>query len=211
MKSITTLGESMRLIKMLGIAAMLALTAMAFVGATSASASIKELTMCKAHENLCKKANILREIHGTATNPVLLGNLNEKCTSSLVVLKETGLATTTTITGQVTTLTFTGCSPCTTVTTSPPYAASATKTAFTSAGSAVLGGCPFGINCKFGTKGTALEYGKNAEGLVTEAIAKEEVLTLEEGSAFFCGSSGKWDAVYKLTTPFLFVDEREVA
>jgi hypothetical protein len=199
----------MKFIKVLGIAAILAMAVTAFAGATSASAAFKKLTMCTAHETVCKKANILREVKGSATNPILLGQLNEKCTSSSVVLKESS-ATSTTISGQVTTLTFTGCEPCTTVTTNPPYAASATTSALTSAGSAILSNCPFGINCKFGTKGATLEYGKNAEGLIIEAIAKEQPLTLEEGSAFFCGSSGKWDAVYKVATPFLFVNEREV-
>jgi hypothetical protein len=202
----------MKITKILGIAAILALAVAAFVGTTSASAAFKKLTMCKTHETpgtVCKSGNILREVKGSATNPILLGQLNEKCSSSTVVLKETS-ATSTTISGQVTTLTFTGCEPCTTVTTTPPYAASATTAALTSAGSALLSNCPFGINCKFGTKGATLEYGRDAEGLIIEAIAKEQPLTLEEGSAFFCGSSGKWDAAYKVATPFLFLNEREV-
>lgn len=201
----------MKFTKLLGLAAVAALAVMALVGASSASASIVELTACKTNTKLCPTASIVREIHATASNAKLLGTINQNCTSSLTILKEQGLGTATSIVGNVTTLTFTGCEPCSSITTTPPYKASISSSTLSTGGSATLTGCPFGINCKFGAEKVELSLVKNGEGAVIEAVASEEPLTLQEGSKFFCGSTGKWDAKYVLTTPVYLVPERQVA
>jgi hypothetical protein len=192
---------------MLGLAMVAAVAAMAFVGAGTASANETKLTWCTNNNALCQGKDVLKLITAKATNPVLLGNLNQECETSTTMTTEES-ATTTTISGVVDELTFETCKPCTTITTTPPYKSSITGSTMTSSGSATFKNCPFGINCKFGSAKIELTLGKNATGLYDRIIAEKEPLSLEEGSAFFCGSTGEWDATYTLETPLYLVPKR---
>jgi hypothetical protein len=185
------------------------IAATAFVGAGSASANIKELTLCKANEKLCKKANIAKEVHAIAKNARLLGTLDQECGTSLVIAKELGLATATRITATVTELTFLDCEPCTEITTAPPYAATVENMTMTSGGGAILEGCPFGIDCEFGSSSIALDIELNANGSIAGVNADKEPLSLKSGSKFFCGSTGEWDALYVPLEELWLVPERE--
>ena len=198
----------MRLVKMLGLAMVAAVAAMAFVGAGTASANETKLTWCTNNNALCQGKDVLKLITAKATNPVLLGNLNQECETSTTMTTEES-ATTTTISGVVDELTFSNCKPCTTVTTSPPYKASISGTTMTSGGSATFKNCPFGINCKFGASKIELELVMSAENRLEKIVASKEPLSLEEGSAFFCGSTGEWDATYVPTSNAYMVNERQ--
>jgi hypothetical protein len=202
----------MKFIKILGVAAMLALAGMAFVGATSASANIKERTVCKVNQKLCTAANIVRSVKGVAKEARLLGTINQKCESSVVV-EENGLPSEAAIPVIVlkNALTFTNCTPCTEITSPGPYEGSLSSMALITGGSAVLKGCPFGVNCKFGkASGIELEIELAADGSVSGVLASEEALTLEEGSKLLCGATGKWDALYVPSESLWIVPEREV-
>jgi hypothetical protein len=199
-----------RFIKTLGLAMVAAIAAMAFVAAAGAQAAVHDQV------GLCKKAELLLcsdlipvdsgQLLGTATNPKLVGNLEEVCESSKAVASATGkLDEVGKLKFSITSLTFTGCKPCSTVTVATPLAGELTMETiggenwkYKSAGNAKLTGCPFGVTCKFGTTGanTDIEYGPNKEDAILNTL--ETVLTLEEGSAFICGSSGKWIAKYLL-------------
>ncbi len=202
----------MRLIKMLGLAMVAAIAAMAFVGATGAQAvPHDQYGLCKAAELLlCKAENLIPVgsgvLLGTATNPELVGNLNEVCESSKAVGKITGaLDEKVGLKGEITSLTFTGCKPCTSVTVTPPLAAELKMGTIggedwkmVSKGNAKFTGCPFGVTCKFGTGAGNIEPPIEMNATDTVLNTNGAVLTLEEGSAFICGSSGKWFAKYLL-------------
>lgn len=200
----------MRFIKMFGLALVAVSVATAFIGAASASAKLKELTVCKVNQKLCTAANTVKEVHAIAENAALLGTIDQKCGTSLVILKEEGLPTATTISGSVTALTFLNCSPCTSITTTPPYATSVTGMTMTSGGGATLKSCPFGVNCKFGSSKIELEIELRENGSIAGVKADKEPLSLEEGSKFFCGSTGEWDALYVPLEELWLVPEREL-
>jgi hypothetical protein len=77
----------MRLVKMLGLAAMVAVIAMAFIGIGAPSASA-ETALCKVHENSCSEANQVKLIHLQNTTGTVLRILNSTanllCLSTLV-------------------------------------------------------------------------------------------------------------------------------
>jgi hypothetical protein len=105
----------MRLIRMLGLAALCALAAMAFVGAATASAAAHDkVGLCKAEELLlCKAANLLAVGSGTL--------IEGKVTSALDPVAK--------LIGSITVVTFTGCKPCTTYTVENlPYESELTMT-----------------------------------------------------------------------------------
>jgi hypothetical protein len=206
----------MRHLKILGLALVAGLAAMAFVGASSASAKIDMCTawnlatppaaLTKAE---CEKAggtvtNLLNKlllIKAVASNPVLKGTINETCETSETSVMNFGNGEAEGLKGKVEELSFTGnCSPCSTVTTTPPYAGALVMEGeeyfLESAGSATLSGCTFGVKCKFGTTGVKLKLAYNTGMAMNEFRAEEEVLKLEEGSKFLCGATGKWTANY---------------
>jgi hypothetical protein len=77
----------MRLVKMLGFAAVVAVIAMAFIGASTASA-LTRTALCKVHEQLCSEANQVKLIHLQNTTGTVLRILNSTvnvlCLSTLV-------------------------------------------------------------------------------------------------------------------------------
>jgi hypothetical protein len=121
---------------MLGLAALCALAAMAFVGAATASAAAHDkVGLCKAEELLlCKAANLLAVGSGTligkVTNPMFSGTLNQTCESGLIEGKVTSaLDPVAKLIGSITVVTFTGCKPCTTYTVENlPYESELTMT-----------------------------------------------------------------------------------
>jgi hypothetical protein len=199
-------------IKMFALSAIAAVVAVAAVGVASAGATPEHplIGLCKTNTPiLCAAANQFHVPSGgsigtlsEATNPILEGTLTEKCATSKTEFK-TSEEDKTTLNGQVTKLTFTGsCTPCTTVTTlGLPYTAklsgSGEDYVLTSSGGAELTGCTFGVTCKFEGTGVTLLGVNTASG--AEFKAEKEELKQTGGSAFFCGSTGKWSANYKIT------------
>ncbi|HEU4944098.1 MAG TPA: hypothetical protein VFT10_02950, partial [Solirubrobacterales bacterium] len=142
--------------KMLGLAALLALAVTAFVGSTSASAAVKKAVLCKANQKLCTSGNLWGSevtIKAESTKAVLLGTLPVTCKSNVTVLAETSDSDR--ILGKITSLTWTNCSGCSTVTSTTlpsgslfPTSAGNGKLTTTSKTVVLLKGCTiFNIEC----------------------------------------------------------------
>jgi hypothetical protein len=186
----------MKSIKTFGLAVAAAGAVIALIGAGSAMAAHDKIAVCTTNTPiLCSVANRLKVPAGGSIDTLLLavgvvikGTLTEKCDQSLTTFK-TEEEEKEVLNGQITFLTFTGnCSPCATVKVlNAPYTAKL-----------AISGCTFGVTCKF--EGTAVTLlGVNAaEG--AEFKAEEEELKQTGGSAFFCGSTGKWTANYKIVS-----------
>jgi hypothetical protein len=181
-----------------------------------------ELLLCSEANSLELKGTLKGLQVGTGT---LEGTLNQKCTGGEIrgklnaapgnmveILKknEKGEEVVETeesqLLGEITTLTFSGCEPCTKITSTggfatkirhPTEGAEAEKLWFLQGGgNAIFEKCPFGINCKFGSASLKPEpYIEMATGFINTNKAE---LKLEEGSAFFCGSTGNWNAKYEI-------------
>jgi hypothetical protein len=218
-------GVNVKSMKMFALIAIAALAAVAAVATAAAVASVEDpaVGLCKVKPNekgLCPEASrFVVPVGGSlgtlveATNPVLEGTLTEKCATSKSEFK-TSEQDKKVLKGQVTKLTFTGsCTPCTTVTAvGLPYAATlegnGTDYVQTSSGGASLTGCTFGLSCKFEGKNVTLLGANTAEG--AEFKAEKEELEQTGGSAFFCGSTGKWSANYKVTAVDLYNSKGEL-
>lgn len=200
----------MKLIKAFGLAAVVAVVATAFIGATSAQAA-DTIVRCSKPDTLCTAAHTVGgtlNLTATASNPELLGGpLPEKCTSSTT----TASATSEKMfenewAGTINTLTFTGCSPCTSVTSPGNFAARITMNEageyiLLSTGEATISGgffC-FGNKCRF--RGKDIELTIEDNGGHPIAFANHEPLELVEGSKSFCGETGEWLAKYTTTSP----------
>jgi hypothetical protein len=100
----------MRLIKMIGFAAVAAIAAMAFAGAGSAMAN-GTTALCKVNEEPCAPGNLTGHIHfesvGEPTLETFSPNLTLKCLSSLALGDAEALGNPTGVT--LTQLTWTGC------------------------------------------------------------------------------------------------------
>jgi hypothetical protein len=177
---------------------------------------------------LCKDANILNlkeiKVFGLQIGTGKLeGTINQSCTGGEIEgellpegeeaekfnMVEGPGAEESRLLGKTTKLTFTGCEPCKKITTSPPFTtnlrhpkegAEEIKLWFLQGGgNAKFEECTFGVTCKFGSKELKpepyIEQTPETEAVVNTNKAE---LTLEEGSEFFCGKTGKWNARYKL-------------
>lgn len=179
--------------KLLGLCMVGAIVAVAFVGASSASATV----LCKENKSPCGSAwpeetTIVAE----SSKAVLLGSLSVTCTSKVTVLAEKNLAGE--ITGKITSLTWSNCSGCTKVTTTklPTGSLKATGSGngtllTTSETVVLLENCPLGITCTAKATDASLTFNGGAIG-TANSVASEVPVTLSGG--FGCGSSGKWDA-----------------
>jgi hypothetical protein len=67
----------MRSLKMFGLAALMALMAMAFVGASSAMA--EETALCKADEEPCQESNWVSSIHEEGKASILFNGISDEC------------------------------------------------------------------------------------------------------------------------------------
>ena len=211
----------MKLTKFLGLAAVAAVAVMAFAGSASARTH-PLIKLCKAQELLlCSDLNTVPDSELTGTllgkqigTGILEGTINQKCTGGEIEGKfkaapgnmtEGPGAEESRLLGETTKLTFTGCEPCKKITTSPPFESNIRMTSETGGytlegkGNAKFEECSFGITCKFGT--TKLTPEPILEMTATELIVNtnKAVLNREEGSEFFCGNTGKWNAKYKVT------------
>jgi hypothetical protein len=205
-----------KLMKILGLAAVAALAVMAF--ANTASARVHPLIkFCKEQVLLlCPNTKSVNtggvNLIGTQVGVGKLeGTINQSCTGGTIE-GETGAmedqadpSTTSKLLGKTTKLTFTGCEPCKKITTSPPFVTNLVMSGeeggwtLEGAGNAKFQECTFGVECKF--EATELKPAPIVEMSATEAWVNtnKAVLTRTEGSAFLCGNTGQWNAKYKLT------------
>ena len=199
----------MKYLRLLGLAMVGAIVAVAFVGASSASATV----LCKENKSPCGSAwpeetTIVAE----SSKAVLSGSLSVTCTSRVVVLAEKNDASE--ILGSITELTWANCTGCTKVTTTQlptvtlqPIGSGNGTLLTTSQTTVSLEGCPLGAHCTAKVNDASLAFSGGAIG-TAEATASGVPVTL---SGFGCGTSGKWDALYVvksvngLTTGSIFV------
>jgi hypothetical protein len=227
-----------RLVKMLGLAAVAALASMAFIAGTASAAHL--VVLCDEDPTgLCPEGHLLPKdtiIHGKLepyggnNHAILLSEGaagNELCETSAVLGKITKSSP---LHGAIETVSFTGnCKPCSTVTISnTPYLAifhhdlvGEHLWLFLVTGTvlALFTGCPFGAECGFSTEKVHLDVKNTATGLPL-ILSLKNVLKLHKGSAFLCGSEGQWDANYvtecldalgKHKKCWLALDEKEAA
>jgi len=200
----------LRLLKILGPALIAAIAAMAFVGASSASAA-HTIGFCLANEALCSKANgIEGKVTVLAHSPkaVLKNNgffsTPEECLSTTTVEAESMKSP---MPGSVTALAFTSCSgPCSKAESKGlPWTGEVTMESLeggdykqtTKEGKALLSGCTFGAQCEYGVPagGSVSLLG---EGMTVKAVNVK--LQYKGGSGeFVCGSEGTWNAEYLIT------------
>jgi|GEM_PF-6965726 len=203
----------MRLIKMFGLAAIVAVVGMAFVASSALAALDSETVICKSNVELCGASEILPQgsiitaiaLEGEKA-PILLGQINEKCNKSTIKIEiESPGGMAAALAGKEPAggggLTFSECSPCSTVTATAGLGTmemnGANSWALKTSGKTKFSNCTFGISCGFEAKSITLSAQNDAAagGLLVLA-EKAGPFALTEGSAFLCGSSGTWDAHY---------------
>lgn len=203
----------MRFIKMLGLAALAAVAAMAFLGAGSASATV----LCKQApngSNECAAGQAYGAgtiIKGTATNATLTSDLSNVICSHSETEAEVSNAggASSTVTGSIKKLTFTGCKAgltnCTVTVLNLPYHAEVHAGAGGNGTLTVKSGgkgkpgatvvCVGIINCTFNN--TLFEL--PVEGGNPAAVVANEVSLAREGG--LCGNEAFWDATYTAIAP----------
>ena len=191
----------MRLVKMFGLAAVAAVAALAFVGATSASATDTQL--CKVHTGLtCEAGNAVTSHHmvlASGSIGKLLAAINVLCLGILIEATPLGLGNPQLI--HTTSFTFTGCGTssahnnCTVTTLEQPLA-NLLKTGLDEGVLAFTNGqlgtvcANLGINCVY--DGEGMEFNVGAGHLT----AGETPVT-ELGGKFLCPDEGFVDALYE--------------
>ena len=191
----------MRLIKMLGLAAVAAAVVMAFVGASTASAT----TLCKKAENPCAEANRLKlpeKLLFLSAAAVLTAPFSTvTCHSTVTVIAETNDGPNKPLLGKVTELKWSGCKGCTEVTTTAGPEGTSSALAVASplgngeltAGKTVvlLKGCPFGAECTATVTSATLQYDGGTIGASGTAEGLANGIPVEVKGSFGC-SNGKW-------------------
>lgn len=189
----------MKSIKILGLAAVLAMAAMAFIGGSSASA----VTLCKVNTNPCPTESripvgetLKSQLNGGVAK--LTGLLNEECSSSTVE-GATETNTGSSLDGKITATTFTNCQECEKIEALPPWTFHLTATSSGNGTLTILTpevhliNCTFfGIDCTVSASTVVLDVTGGSPALV-KAVNEP----LEGGG--FC--DGNWTATYKLTAP----------
>jgi hypothetical protein len=201
-------GETMKYVKMLGLAAVAAAALMALVGSSSASASV----FCTTAEGTTCPSG-WAETAGTTFHAVNIGTLklttsfkNIECTESTIhgrMINEGGASVPAVAAFE--TLTFGGCN-CTVNVISPGELAvewtSGNNGTATSKGAEVTASCStiFGnVHCIYSTgAGTALGTATGGEELQID-ISENNIPRLSTSG--LCAEKANWDATYKVTTP----------
>jgi hypothetical protein len=201
--------KKVRLIKLFGLAAVVAVAATALIGAASASAM--STTVCKTNELPCEPENQYAmtgfAIKAKATNPELTSNLGTiKCASSESVGSVTGLSTLENglvdLLGEITELTFSECklgtSKCTVTAQGLPDMVALLQIEGTMNGNLVTNEASAHVseclNCTFGG-----EVSLEAVGGEMGNIVAEDILIRESG--IFCPEKSKWKAKYLVSEP----------
>jgi hypothetical protein len=192
----------MKYVKMLGLAAVAAAALMAFVGASSASATVltsPKGTVVKTGTTITAKAE------GTTT--LTTSFLNITCNASEVsgpTTNESG----TTVNGEVKTLTFTSCNCPVTVIKKGTLAIALTTAPN---GSLQSTGAEVTVNCStiFGTIHCIYVTNKTNLGTLTGSSTTGATATMDISSADIprlstsglCDETANWDAKYEVTSP----------
>jgi hypothetical protein len=191
----------MKLIKTFSLAIVIAIGTMAFIGASSASA-----TLCKVNENPCSAANQYPEhttvLMATTEKGTFKGNFVMECDTHATWLYE-GTGAEGKLLGKITLLDWSGCNACTSITTLEPLPTFDDEAIGGGNGKAIvlntaikLSGCPLGSTCKFSMKEAALTFTGGTINGTAHLTAKEDPVLVE---GFGCGSLTTWSALFGIT------------
>jgi len=195
----------MRLTKMFGLAALAAVAAMAFVGATSASAETST-QLCKAHTGLtCGAGDAVTSHHmvlASGTVGKLLSNITVLCLSILIGAEPLGLGTPQSL--HTTSFEFTGCGTssthnnCTVSVQELPLAdllkTGLDEGVLTFTSGRVRTQCPnLGQDCVYDGEGMQFAVGG-------QHLTAEETAATELGGKFFCPEEGFVDGLFETLT-----------
>ncbi|HEY5709747.1 MAG TPA: hypothetical protein VIS51_10155 [Solirubrobacterales bacterium] len=194
----------MRLIKMFGLAALAVVAVMAFVGATSASATSTQL--CSAHTSLtCGEGDAVTSHHlvlASGTVGKILASINILCLGILIEATPLGLGNPQSIHGL--TQTYSGCgtgsahSNCTVSVQEQPLL-DLLKTGLDEGVLTALSGrirlqCPnLGLDCSYDIEGMEFEVGGGH-------LTANETSLNELGGKFFCPDEGLLDGLLEALT-----------
>jgi hypothetical protein len=205
---------------MFGLAAIAAVAAMAFLGASSASATF-HTALCKSNEGgalTCAPANLATHIEAESVGSTLLLTdiVTVHCDSSHVLAEALGLSGLNPTTGAIepqlvhlTELTFTGCKTtaglnCTVTVLTPLGDLLVLKTAANLANiqshkTSAKVVCGFILSCTFGGLPTLHGLGSANDTSHAHVTASKVPLGLEGGS--LCPAEATWDSLYLVTLP----------
>lgn len=195
---------------MFGLAALAMLTAMAFIGTSSAPATATVL--CKVSELVCPVSQKIEHANFTSlsTDLLLLTNIsNVKCTHSII--SGTALLLANPLVIHISLVDLTGCaetifgSKCT-VTTNNAGLLKLLKTGpnvgtLAMEGIELLFNCStIGLHCAYGNPTSSLAF-KGSEGTGLASISASGVVLPKLKGSFFCPEASFLDATYTVTTP----------
>lgn len=208
----------MKIVRLTALTTTAAVAAMAFVGASSASAVTHpwyascrqpELVLC-ATANLVKHPLLGRRVIRPLAPIAFSGVLSEKCTEGNGKSSEFESQSEKPFEWKLEELIFSGCEPCTKA--EAVKGVSVTEGMETDGGSdwtfkannfaLKFIGCPFGVSCKFEAN---LNLGIQMNEAESFFEPKGVEFKLTEGSAAFCGSTMKWTS--GKTTFFRLLDD----
>ncbi len=184
----------MKLVNMFGLAAIVAVAAMAFISASSASAT----ALCINNEEPCAAGNVklnwLLLAAKSAANAFLGGLFNQECHAEVhahVLSNATHAPATVHLVWLPT-----NCSPCTTVSVTSLATVSASgggNGVITASTSALFKNCPLTAECEFRAEGVTLTVQGSATNATVVANFK---MGLVKGSAFLCGNEGTYHPTF---------------
>ena len=203
----------MKYVKMLGLAVMAAAALMAFVGASSASATVLCKTTPTAHT--CPegwaygKGTVVHAVLVKETKAVLSAGITDECEESTVqgTTANEGSASET-VKGAIEVLTFAKCTCAVTEITAngsleihfETTTAGAPAGTLTGSGTKSRVVCG-GIECKYGTEATDIGTLDEPASGTSHAILTAEASLIKEGGSFLCPGTAKWTAQYTVTSP----------
>jgi len=184
----------MKPVKMLGLASVAAIAAMAFIGASSASAAV----LCLSNTNPCTEVKeIANFLSSKGEGAFRSGFVSIEC-HALVKIADKPHGSTGEWLPITITFTFKECSGCTSVTATVKNAEikatgggnGTTKSSI----EMVLKGCPFGVECKYSGEGFEMVVDGSATNALALVVAQK--LKRTGGSSSFCSGELIWDATF---------------
>jgi hypothetical protein len=202
----------MRVLKILGLAAVVATALMALGGAGSASATTLTCTNANGEVVRCNVGTeIDASIEGSLT---LTGGLTISCTEGTVESQiENAGNSTETVSGATSKVTFNlpSCNNCSTITVTNGTLELHTDKEGVQNGNGTLTGSGFtahlvcfGVTCNYasgGNNGLGTLTGSSTTGGTAILDINTTLLREKEGSSFLCGGNAAWEGSYKVTSP----------
>jgi hypothetical protein len=196
----------MKYLKILGLTAVAAMALMAFLGASSASATV----LCKTTQNVCAEKwdyPAGTRIEAIVLNTVLLkAGIEDTCTKGVAngITANTG-SDTETVHGEIAELTFENCTCPVTVIKKGEleiHYEGEGKGTLTGKGSEVTVNCA-GVTCTYGTAAGGTDLGTLDEPANSTSDTKMTISASlpKLAGGFFCASTGTWTGEYTVTKP----------